>query len=107
MVMLTWFFGGEILLVLTGGLFLFYFWAQLPPELPWFYSLPWGENQLISKTGFAIGLMALALICLVNFLVARKLDKGDRVVAIVVESATLLLVGLYLASFYKVLSLMI
>jgi hypothetical protein len=28
---------------------IFWNWSSLPPELPWFYSLPWGEGQLIKK----------------------------------------------------------
>lgn len=105
--MLIWLFVGELALTLAGGASLLFFWTKLPPQLPWFYSLPWGENQLIPKIWFGIGLAALALIVLVNYLIARKLGKKDKVVAMVIESATALLAGLYLASFFRVLSIMI
>ena len=105
--MLIWLFIGELSLILAGGASLLFFWAKLPPQLPWFYSLPWGENQLISKLWFGIGLAVLSLIVLLNYFIARRLDKKDKVVALVVESATALLTGLYLASFFRVLSIMI
>lgn len=105
--MLTWLFVGELSSILVGGLSLLFFWTKLPPQLPWFYSLPWGENQLIPKLWFGFGLFALALIVLINYFVARRLNKMDKVVAMVVEGATLLLTILFLASFFRVLSIMI
>lgn len=105
--MLIWFFISELLLILSGGMTLLFFWIKLPPQLPWFYSLPWGENQLISKRWFGFGLVVLALVALVNYAIARHLDKKDVVVALVMEGATLLLTGLFLASFFRVLSIMI
>lgn len=35
---------------LTVGLFLVWKWAQIPPQVPLFYSLPWGESWLILKS---------------------------------------------------------
>ena len=105
--MLIWLFIGELSLILTGGATLLVFWAKLPPQLPWFYSLPWGENQLIPRAWLGVGLVVLTLVALANYLIARKLEKKDKVVALVVESATLLLTSLYLASFFRVLSIMI
>lgn len=105
--MLIWLFIGELSLILAGGAMLVIFWTKLPPQLPWFYSLPWGENQLIPKLWFGIGLAILALIVLANYFIATRLNKKDKVVAMVVESATALLTGLYLASFFRVLSIMI
>lgn len=105
--MLIWLFIGESSLILAGGATLFVFWTKLPPQLPWFYSLPWGGDQLIPRLWFGIGLTVLALIALVNYFIAKRLNKKDKVVALVVEGATLLLTGLYLASFFRVLSIMI
>ena len=105
--MLIWLFIGELSLILSGGVTLLFFWDKLPPQLPWFYSLPWGENQLISKMWFGFGLVALALIALVNYAIAKHLDKKDAVAAMVMEGATLLLISIYLASFFRVLSIMV
>ena len=105
--MLIWLFIGELSLILAGGATLLVFWTKLPPQLPWFYSLPWGENQLIPRAWFGIGLAVLTLVALANYLIARKLEKKDKVVALVVESATLLLISIYLASFFRVLSIMV
>lgn len=107
MMVLNWIFVGELILIIVGDLLLGFFWNKLPPQMPWFYSLPWGESQLIPKLWHGFGLLILTFICVVNYLIARKLDKNDRVVAMVVSSASLLLVILYLASFFRVLSIMI
>ncbi|OGD71064.1 hypothetical protein A3A84_00920 [Candidatus Collierbacteria bacterium RIFCSPLOWO2_01_FULL_50_23] len=97
----------EIALILVGGSFLFFFWTKLPPQMPWFYSLPWGEIQLIPKLWFGVGFLILTTISTVNYFVSEKLDKKDSVAALVVAGASLLLIILYLASFFRVLSIMI
>jgi hypothetical protein len=37
------------LLILVGV-----FWSKLPPEIPLFYSLPWGEQWLVHKNGLLV-----------------------------------------------------
>ncbi len=107
MVMLIWLFWGEIFLILTGGLFLSVFWTKLPPLLPWFYSLPWGERQLIPKWWHAVGLVALITISLLNLAITRRIKRRDEIAALVVACASILLVILYLASFFRVMLVMI
>lgn len=51
---------GIFLLVLVGLL-----WKRLPPELPLFYSLPWGESQIVNKP---LLLLPPAIILLFNSL---------------------------------------
>ncbi len=104
---LTLIFILEMSLLLGAGVFFFVFWAKLPPQLPWLYSLPWGEGQLIPKPWFAGGLLILALVSLVNFYICLRLEKKDNVVGLVVAGASLLLIVIYLASFFRVLSIMI
>lgn len=45
-------------LVLVSILILI-FWTKLPPEIPLFYSRPWGKDQLVKKSWFLI----LSFIC--------------------------------------------
>ena len=94
-------------IVFLATVFLFFFWTSLPPSLPWFYSLPWGEGQLISKMWFGLGLGVLELVIVINYLLARRLSKTDEIVALVVGGSTLLLVAIYLASFVRVVSIML
>lgn len=47
------------------------FWAKLPPQLPFFYSLPWGESWLLARDALAWVLGGFALILIFNLLLAR------------------------------------
>lgn len=104
---LTWLFIFELSLIFSGGAFFFFYFSKLPPELPWFYSLPWGEGQLIPKIWFGVGLIILAAICVLNFLISKRLKRADSIMALVVGWASLLLIIFYLASFFRVLSIML
>lgn len=105
--LVTWLFLLETGVVLLGTVFLFVFWVSLPPSLPWFYSLPWGEGQLIPKIWFGLGLGALELVIIFNYFLSRRLRKYDEVVALVVGGSTLLLTAIYLAGFARVVSIML
>jgi len=97
----------EIGIILIGLAITAYFWKELPPQLPWFYSLPWGEDQLIPKLWFSIGMAVLGIITVFNYFLSLRLQKNDYVVAVVVSSSTLLLILIYFASFLRVVSLML
>jgi len=97
----------SVILVLIAGGSLTYFWNRMPPELPWFYSLPWGEAQLIPRAGFWIGLAGLVLVNAANWFLAKAFAKRDHVVASVIMGANILVTLLYLTSFYKVMSVLI
>src|SRR5438105_1071541 len=53
-------------------------WNRLPPELPLFYSLPRGEQQLISKGWFLAILITSGLIFTLNLGLAYGLGKGEN-----------------------------
>ena len=55
------------------ALLIFTFFNQLPPKLPLFYSLPWGDNQLVSKQQFFLLPIILLLITLINSFIASQL----------------------------------
>lgn len=97
---------GTLLLLGAGGFFLASY-GSLPPQLPWLYSLPWGEAQLIPKPWFGLSLVAVLLATGINFLLSKRLAKNDQIAALVVEGATLLLILLYLASYIRVLLILI
>jgi hypothetical protein len=100
-------FGTAAAAVVVSGVYFLFNLAKLPPELPWFYSLPWGEAILVNKYWFGGGVIALLLLIGINFLVAKRYERTDKVVATVVAAATLLLTALYLASFFRVLAIML
>ena len=94
----------EILLIFAGG-FLLLFWNRLPPEVPWLYSLPWGAPQLIPKIWFALTLPLAMIAGLVNLVISKQIYRQDMVVAVVIEGAALLLTVMYLAAFFRVVSI--
>ena len=98
---------GVYFLVLLGGLSLAIWWKKLPPELPWLYSLPWGEQQLIKKELMIGGMLGLGVGVLLSSLVARWVGKTDKGASKIVRQVSMMLVVLFLLSWYKVLRLML
>ncbi len=95
-----------LIIILAGGV-LALLWTRLPPELPWLYSLPWGEGELIPKIWFAGGLIFLALVNIIGIMMAIIFSKKDSVLARVIIGANLLVTLLYLVSFLKVIMMLI
>ena len=52
--------GLQILLIL-------FFWRKLPPEIPLFYSRPWGEEQLANSWSLFILPSLTIIVFLINF----------------------------------------
>lgn len=91
------------ILVMAGILVVF--WKQLPPQLPWLYSLPWGEQQLISKIYFAATLGGLGVFFLFTKAVSTWAGKNDEIVRTTILTGGLMMILLYTASFIRVLSI--
>lgn len=51
------------------------FYHDLPPRLPLFYSLPWGQSQLVAKEQFFLLPATLTLIILINTVLALNLHS--------------------------------
>jgi len=74
--------------LIMGGIF-FVFYRQLPPQVPLFYSLPWGERQLVSPSTLLF-LPSLSLVILViNVLISRFLMAYSFLVNVLFWSGTL------------------
>ncbi len=73
----------SIAILSSGGLtflltlFLFIFLNNLPPKLPLFYSLLWGETQLVQKEQFFILPAVMLLIGLINMAIASQLHPAQ------------------------------
>lgn len=66
-----------IILSLMITLFVLFFGENLPPKLPLFYSLPWGENQLGNHQQFLIIPGVIALITLLNLILSWQLHSSQ------------------------------
>lgn len=61
--------------LITTLFFLAFFWPSLPPEIPLFYSRPWGEAQLAPAYFIAIPPVLAVLFLFANSLFAQTLDN--------------------------------
>ncbi len=94
-------------IILSLGTVLTWFWKTLPPQLPWFYSLPGGEQQLVSKMVLAYVLAGMAVVLGLTRLVARWASKGDIPVETTVMAGMLMAVLLMALSFTRVMAIFI
>jgi len=97
---------GVVLILLMGGT-MAWLWSRLPPELPWFYSLPWGEAQLIQKEWFAGMLLGLLGLFGLTKVISDWVGGRDEVTKNAVLSGGLVVVVMYLLSFIRVISIVI
>ena len=91
-----------IILVVVGCL-----WQNLPPELPWLYSLPWGEKQLVSKVWFCIGGGVLAVLFSLDLLLSQFYKNRDEVLSGVILWFGVGVVLAYAVAAIKVIVLML
>lgn len=82
-------------LLLLALVLLAVFWQKLPPEIPLFYSLPWGEEQLGSPGFLLILFFAGFFLGIINFILGliffEKHPLAAKILAFVTTSVSLLL----------------
>ena len=81
------------------------FWKTLPPQLPWFYSLPTGDAQLINKLWFVWIIAGMGGLLVLTRMIARWAGKNDSTVQTTIMIGGLTAVSLMAASFVKVMSI--
>lgn len=54
-------------------------YTKLPAQIPLFYSLPWGEEQLVALPQFIILPSIIALVILVNLVISWHLHESQTV----------------------------
>lgn len=82
-------------------------WNKLPSQLPWLYSLPWGDKQLISNYWFVGGVGIAGIVFIINVILARAFSKKDSVIGMVIVWFAVVILAMYLTSVFKVLSLIL
>lgn len=82
-------------LLLLALVFLAVFWQKLPPEIPLFYSLPWGEEQLGPPSFFLILFFSGFFLGIINFILGliffEKHPLAAKIMAFVTTAVSLLL----------------
>jgi hypothetical protein len=80
----------------------------LPVKIPLFYSLPWGEEQLVNKQLFFILPGLMLVFSLLNFILAKTIfGKNNHFLPIMICFFSFLLSFLGLITFVKIVFLMI
>ncbi|MDO8551478.1 MAG: hypothetical protein Q7S03_02255 [bacterium] len=89
---------------LTSLSLLFFFWAKLPPQIPLFYSRPWGEEQLAPQAYIFLLPSSIFIFLLLDFLSSFAL-KGEKLVLRILSATCLACAFLGLFSLIRILEL--
>lgn len=79
------------------------FYNHLPDKLPLFYSFPWGENQLAAKQQLFLLPIVLALVCLINSLIASQLHSVQYVLKRILTLSLILIDIIVLITAIKIM----
>ena len=83
------------------------FYYRLPPEIPFFYSLPWGEEQL-AKNYYILFIPGFTLtIFLINFIFVLIISKKDIFLAQIILWSTCFIAVLSLITLIRIIFILI
>lgn len=94
-----------VLVVFLMGVVMVLFWKKLPPQLPWFYSFPWGEKQLINKIWFVLIFAGMEIVLFLARAIANWAGKNDDIVRNTIMTGVFVAVVLMVASFFRVMTI--
>jgi hypothetical protein len=95
--------GVSLVLLMAGVMAIF--WNRLPPQLPWFYSFPFGDKQLINKLVLVWIFGGMEGVLLLARVVANWAGKNDETVRNTVMIGVFVAVVLMVASFARVMTI--
>jgi len=98
------FWVGAVVILIMGGV-LALFWNKLPPQLPWLYSFPFGEKQLIEKTLFIWIFAGMEGVLFITRLIANWAGKDDTTVQNTIMIGIFVAVALMAASFFQIMAI--
>lgn len=84
------------------SLIILLFFRFLPPKLPLFYSLPWGDEQLVSHIQFFIIPGIIVLITLLNLIVSLHLHEQQLFFKKILLIGTLVFIPILTITFIKI-----
>lgn len=80
-----WIFKLSFLMVFIQSVLTGFLYSKIPPQVPLYYSRPWGEDQLVEKINlFLLPLSILFFTCLNLFLTALCWEKQKLIAQIAV-----------------------
>jgi len=82
-------------------------WAKLPPQVPLFYSRPWGESQLVAKKWFLIVLLLFFIFLILNLRAASIFNKKEVLLAKIFLFTNLILCYLVTVTIFRIILIVI
>ena len=79
----------------------------LPPKLPLFYSLPWGEKQLAQNQQLLIIPASIALLSLSNLIISWQLHEQQKFFQNILLFSSLLVSVILTITFFKIILIFI
>lgn len=89
-------------LALFMSILIIFFQKFLPPKLPLFYSLPWGETQLATYYQMLTLPAILSVITLLNMLLSWQLHSSQLIFKKIIHLASLLCAILFFIALLKI-----
>lgn len=81
------------------------FWQQLPPQVPLFYSRPWGQEQLTNPSGLLLLPLASLVIIFANLIIASLIPLEEKPLGQLMVVATAVFNFLCLFTLLKIILL--
>ncbi len=80
---------------------------NLPSQLPLFYSLPWGEQQLIPTTQIFLLPIIMIAVLLINFFISSQLHTSQIILKRMLTLNTIAIDVILLITIFKVVTIFI
>lgn len=92
--------------ILSLSLFIINY-SKLPSKIPLFYSLPWGEPQLVTLSQFLILPLVITLIIIINLSLSIYLHPSQMLLKRIINLSTALIALTILITSYKIIYIFI
>lgn len=80
----------NILFIIATLIFILFSYSSLPPFIPIFNQLPWGEQRLGSTITILIPVLAALLVLLINLFISAAIYKKNTLIARILAAISLL-----------------
>jgi len=97
---------GTTVTVIMGAI-LAWIWQALPPKIPLFYSLPWGEEQLADKVYLVYVLIGCLVLLAITRMFSLWAGRDDDTVEITIMAGGVTAVMLIAATFFRIIQIFI
>lgn len=96
-----------IIVSLVLAFIILVFFTNLPPKLPFFYSLPWGDAQLATPKQLLIIPSLVTLIALINLIISYQLHSSQQFFKKTLLLASSIVCILFMVTFIKIVFIFI